>query len=235
MYSTIHRLASTTTALASAALLTLIVSACATTTQTRSVEKSGFLGDYSMLEKGGGGDALLLYIDENVDWSSYDDVYIDSVTIWTSEATNDIDEEDAQILSDHFYNALRDQLSRISAVTLKPGPNTLRVRAAITGGEDAAVVANVITTTIPQLRLLSSLAGVAMKTSVFVGDATVEVEITDYLTNRRLAAGVDRRIGTKTFRGMFSDWADMEAALDYWAERIARRVATLKGVEYPEK
>jgi len=38
-------------------LLTLMVSGRATTTQTRSVEKSGFLGDYSMLEEGDGDDA----------------------------------------------------------------------------------------------------------------------------------------------------------------------------------
>lgn len=226
--------ASSAVAVWSIALLALLLAGCATTTQTRSVEKSGFLGDYSMLEEGEGDEALLLYVDEGADWASYDKVRIDSVTIWTSEATEDIEEEDAQVLSDHFYNALHEQLSKIMEVTSTPGPNTLRLRAAITGGEDAAVVGNVITTVVPQLRLLATLGGLATKTAVFVGEATVEAEITDSITNRRLAAGVDRRIGTKTFRGMFSDWADMEAALDYWAERIARRVASQKGIEFPK-
>ena len=220
--------------LVSIALLAILLGACATTTQTRSVEKSGFLGDYSMLEKGGGDDALLLYVADTTDWAFYDKVYIESVTIWTSEATKDIDEDDAQMLSDHFYGALHDQFAKIMLVTSELGPNTLKIRAAITGGEDAAVVGNVITTIVPQLRVLTTLGGLATKMSVFVGEATVEAEITDSLTNRRLAAGVDRRVGTKTFRGMFSDWADLKAALDYWAERIARRVAEQKGVEFPD-
>ena len=74
----------------------------------------------------------------------------------------------------------------------------------------------------------------AAKTAVFVGEATVEAEITDSLTNHRLAAGVDRRIGTKTFKGMTSDWADVEGALDFWAERIARRVAEQKSLGHRE-
>ena len=215
-------------------VLAMLLTGCATTTQSRSVEKSGFLGDYSMLEEGKDDEALLVFVDESADWSAYDKVRIESVTIWTSEATKEIEPEDAQILSDHFYNALHEQLSKVIEVAPEQGPNTLRLRAAITGGKDAAVVANVITTTIPQLRLLSTLVGMAAKTSVFVGEATVEVEITDSLTDRRLAAGVDRRIGTKTFKGMTSDWADVEGALDVWAERIARRVAEQKGVEFPD-
>jgi hypothetical protein len=215
-------------------VLALLPTGCATTRQARSVEKSGFLGDYSMLEEGKDDSALLLFVDESADWSVYDKVRIESVTIWTSDATKDIGSEEAQILSDHFYNALHKQLSKVIEVVPEQGPNTLRLRAAITGGEDAAVVADVITTTIPQLRMLSTLVGMAAKTSVFVGEATAEAEITDSLTNRRLAAGVDRRIGTKTFKGMTSDWADVEGALDVWAERIARRVAEQKGVEFPD-
>jgi len=33
---------------------------------------------------------------------------------------------------------------------------------------------------------------------------------------------------------MTSDRADVEGALDVWAERIARRVAEQKGVEFPK-
>ncbi len=41
----------------------------------------------------------------------------------------------------------------------------------------------------------------------------------DSITNERLAAAVDARAGTKGITRAFSKWADVQAALDYWAER----------------
>ncbi len=67
MLSNAYMRASSAVAVWSIALLALFLAGCATTTQTRSVEKSGFLGDYSMLEEGEGDEALLLYVDEGAD------------------------------------------------------------------------------------------------------------------------------------------------------------------------
>ncbi|TMB44267.1 MAG: DUF3313 domain-containing protein [Deltaproteobacteria bacterium] len=60
------------------------LSGCPTTRQTRSVEKSGFLGDYSQLREGGMGEAQLVYIKSGVPWARYSKMEIDPVTIWTS-------------------------------------------------------------------------------------------------------------------------------------------------------
>ena len=53
--------------------LLLLLAGCATTEQTRSVEPSGFLGDYSRLQPGKSGQALLVYIDGTADFSRYDE------------------------------------------------------------------------------------------------------------------------------------------------------------------
>ena len=63
---------------------------CAATQEAKSVEKSGFLGDYSRLKEGqrsifsqGAEDqALLVYMNPAADWRKYKKVWLDPVTIW---------------------------------------------------------------------------------------------------------------------------------------------------------
>ena len=55
--------------LLSSSLVLAMIAGCALTRQTRSVEKSGFLGDYSDLREGGSGEAQLVYIKPGARWS----------------------------------------------------------------------------------------------------------------------------------------------------------------------
>jgi hypothetical protein len=111
----------------------------------------------------------------------------------------------------------------------RPGPGTLRIRAAITEAKGARVVGNTITTVIPQARLLSTLTGLATNTQAFVGKAAIEGEITDSMSGRRLVAVVDERAGGKTLRGLGGKWKDVDNAFQYWAERLRTRLAELRG------
>src|SRR6266481_1179219 len=46
---------------------------------------SGFLGDYSLLQPGGSGQALYRYINPSANWGQYNAVMIDPVTFWGSQ------------------------------------------------------------------------------------------------------------------------------------------------------
>lgn len=206
--------------------LTLV--ACQTTRQVRHVEESGFLGDYSQLKKGTDDEALLVYIDPNAHFGPYDSIMIDSVTFWHDGKTK-VSVEDQQMLTDLLYAAMQKdfEASGLKVVEV-PGPTTLRLRAAITQAKGAHVIANVVTSVVPQTRLLGTLIGLASDTAILVGEAAVEVEVTDSLTGKRLAAAVDERIGTKTIRAAFGKWTQVEDAFDYWAKKMSDRVESLK-------
>jgi hypothetical protein len=208
--------------------LSLTVAACATTRQTRSVEESGFLGDYSELREGGKGEAQLVYIDADADFSIYKAVLIDSVTLWHDSDLSKIPVEDRQALTDYLYKALHKELGKDYEIVESPGVGVLRVRAAITEAKGARVLGNVITSVVPQLRMLSTLGGLASDTQVFVGKCGIEAEVTDSLTNYRLAAAVDERAGTKALRGGVGKWSDVEQAFDFWAARLRERLETLR-------
>ena len=192
------------------------------------MEQQGFLGDYSMLREGEGDEALLVYVDSAYDFTGYDSVWIDTVTFWHGEGT-EVSAEDQQRLTDDLYLALQTKLTE-KGFTIAEGPSvsTVRLRAAITEAGGAATVANAVTSIVPQTRLLATLSGLALDTAVLVGEASIEVDVRDSLSDRRVAAAVDRRVGTKAVRAAFSEWKHVTEAFDYWADRIATRLSELR-------
>ena len=214
-------------ALATAAV---IVAACATTRQSRGTgEASGFLGDYSNLRKGSKDEPQLIFIRPDVDWARYEMIHIESVTLWRNEKTDDVPEEEQQILTDFLFHALHEQLTQDYEIVDEPGPNVLQLRAAITEAKGSKAVMNTITSVIPQLRLLTTIVGMSAGTSVLVGKAGLEGEITDSMTGERLMAALDQRQGTKAVRGGVKTWSDVKLASEFWAERLRKRLATLSG------
>jgi len=113
---------------------------CATSEQARSVKKSGFLGDYSQLKKGGGERALLYYVRPGVSWAGYDKVILDSVSIWHSENSqfDDVPKEELDNLAHYLYDAVKKQLEQNWTIVDKPGPGTIRLRMALTEAEGAS-------------------------------------------------------------------------------------------------
>jgi uncharacterized protein DUF3313 len=99
---------------------------------------------------------------------------------------------------------------------------------AITDAKGARVALNTVSKVVPQLRLLTTVGGLATDTQLLVGRAGVEAEILDGVTDQRLAAAADRRAGTKALRGGVGTWSDVENAFDYWSERLRTRLAELR-------
>jgi hypothetical protein len=96
-----------------------LVAGCATTQQVQPniMEKaqgaqnpvpqfSGFLGDYTLLQPGGQGQALYRYINPAVNWGQYNAVMIDPVTFWGGQDSS-VPPKDQQFLCEYFYNKLR--------------------------------------------------------------------------------------------------------------------------------
>jgi hypothetical protein len=209
-----------------AALLTIAAVGCQTTRQPRGTpEEHGFLGDYSMLQPGEGDQARLRYVAPDAGFKKYDSVILDSVTIWQSADTEKLSKEEAQALTDYLYEAVHRELSKDYKVVTQSGVGVMRIRAAITEAKGAHVVADTVTSVVPQLRLITTLGGMAANTKALVGEAAVEMEIQDSLSGRRLAAAVDERWGTKAIRGGILKWSDAKEAFDHWANQLREFLA----------
>jgi hypothetical protein len=195
---------------------------CAATRARRSAAPpSGFLGDYSDLRRAKGYDAQRVFVAPDAKWSSYHAIHLDSVTLWaTGQSERKLSDADRQLLTDIVYKALHDKLGERFVMADRSGPQTIELRAALTEAHGANVPLNVITTVVPQLRVLTTVGGLATDTAALVGSASVEIEARDSVTKRRLGAAMDSRAGNKSLLRAFSKWADVQAAADRWAERV---------------
>ena len=206
----------------------LLVAGCTATRGRRGTpEESGFLRDYSQLQEVEGFPAARIYIRPGVQWSSYNSVQLDSVGLYADASTAKLSREDQQMLSDTLYKSLYEDLSKYFTVVNQAGPNTLRLRVALTQVSGAKPVLRTVTTVVPQMRVLGTVVGLGADTATMVGSATVEMEVLDSVTNQRLAAAVDDRAGTKVLfaKRAYTTWGDVQAACSYWSGRISWQLA----------
>jgi len=187
-------------------------------------QQSGFLGDYSKLEHREGFPAQEVWINPDAVWSKYDSVQLESVTMWVNKETGALTDEEKQMLTDLLFKALHAKLGSQFTLVDRPGPRTLRVRAALTQAKGSNVAVRTISTIIPQSLILGAAVGMSADTAKTVGSGTIEVEVVDSVTQERLGAAVDSRAGTKSLVSLrtFEKWGDVEAAANFWAYRLTR-------------
>src|SRR5579862_839931 len=163
-------------------IVSLIAVGCTATRGRRGEpEESGFLRNYSQLQPVEGYPAARVYIKPGVPWANYNSVMIDSVGLW-GDASQNISPEDQKMLTDVLYKSLYNDISKYFKVVNQPGPNTIRLRVAMTQVGAAKPVLRTITTVIPQLRVVGTIVGLSADTAATVGSATVEMEALDSVT-----------------------------------------------------
>lgn len=168
---------------------------------------SGFLGDYSALRPGSGSQARLVFLDTAVDFSGYERVIIEPVVVWKSDEARfaGIPSTQREALAREFEAELERAFGELFDVREgNPGPDTLRLRVALT-----AAIADSESSD-PRLQYIE-----------------VELELRDAVTNERLAAAVDSK-GTAPSRSHEAQVVESGVVLKDWAERVAVRVAALR-------
>ena len=225
MNSKARRNAWTALGIIALASLALAAAGCGIIRPTRGrhfedAKHSGFLRDYSQLAEREGFDAQEVYVSPDAVWKSYNAVYIESVTLWVSDESKKPKAEEQKMLTDLLYKGLHDKIAEKFTIADKPGPGVIKIRAALTEAKGARVALNTVTTVVPQLRAVSTIAGLGTDTAALVGAASMEAEASDGITDDRLAAVVDSRAGTKGVLRMLSKWDDVEAICNHWGERM---------------
>ena len=215
------------------ALVGMVFSGCAPSLQARKVDKpdlvKSVLVDPSILEKGTEGEALYRYKNPKADWKKYTGVIIDPVIIYQEAALDAETRENYQTLANNAYVFFTKELQKEFKVVTAPGPGTFRIQFAIVSAEKSGSVSNVLTTVVPVGMVLSAGKYAATGKPMGVGEITGEARITDASTGELLAAALDKRVGGKQLRGVFTAWQDADSGLQYWAELTRYRLCQLRG------
>ena len=189
-------------------LVLVLLSACAT-----APPHSGFLHDYSNLQPDPEDESLLWWEKKNVNWKSYNRLMIDPVVIYLHpDAKNrQIDPAVLKELTDYFRNTVILEVQDAYPVVDKPGPDVLRIRAAITD-------------IIPANPLINTTMILAVGLPVDMGGAAMEAEFLDSMTDKPLGSVVDKKVGLPVdpsdYIQGFTRWGHAKMALDAWAELL---------------
>ena len=208
--------------------LVSLIAGCAQTSRDPDVSYSGFLGDYSMLVKGGDKQAERRYVREGVNWGSYDKVLLDPVMLWRGDQSREsgLSGHESQMLLNYFFHQIYQALENIGLeMVTTPMPKTLRVQVAVTKVGESNVVLDVVSSVVPTTLVASGLKQALTGKPAFVGEAEIEYKVLDATTGQLLAAGVDHRVGGKFLDAAhFSSWGEAEEIMKLWAQWGAYRL-----------
>jgi (2Fe-2S) ferredoxin len=190
--------------------LVLVLSGCAT-----APPGSGFLGDYSKLHEDRYGDrSLRWYEKENFNWNQYRKIMLDPVVVYYHPEAKyrQIDPEAVRKLTEYFRKVVEEELAEEYPIVTAPGPDVLRIRAAITEIVPANPGINVVTTA-------------AVFVPLDMGGAAIEEEFLDSQTNEVMAAMVDKKMGNpldpRFYRG-FTTMGYARGAFQAWAGELKK-------------
>ena len=204
------------------------IAACVSTKQGKNsdLETSGFLGDYSMLEKGGEGEAILKYRKPGHDFSQYEKVLIKPVSIWSTGDFdhNDISEEQKQEFADTFFTLMYKEFSKSFPITRRMGSKTLVIEVALTNAEKSNATMDTVSTIIPVGLLIASTQEMMGARGIVTGAARAEIKVTDGKTGEIVAAAVDERWGSKNLKDSHEEWGDVKHAMEVWSQQLAHKV-----------
>ena len=196
---------------------------CSTSSQARSVQPSGFLGEYRPLLKSGQYDEepLQIYKNPKAQWAGYTKVLLEPVTIWADpnwQLTPE-QQEDLHKLVEAFYATLKGKLAASYEMVEQPGPGTLRVRFALTKGLPSNTTFRLASRAAPYSAPANALWTLATGKPAFVGEASIEYTVQDSADGTLLTAGADRRVGGDAVnQKLLKTWGDVEQALNYWTD-----------------
>jgi hypothetical protein len=198
---------------------------CYALSQNKSIPTSGFLKDYSKLREGKGDEALMVYINREVNFHVYDKVIIEPVSILYSQDSDmaKISDMDRQKMANYFFAVLEQNLSNEYIITSKPDSLTMRLRFALTDIKQSQVIMDTVSSVLPIDSAMNQIAYTATGAHTLLGDVNAEMEILDAMTGQRLAAAVDSRSGV---------WNNVKDACDYWAKRVTQRLDHMADGDY---
>jgi hypothetical protein len=190
--------------------------------QAISAEKySGFLGEYPQFQADKDRKGALIYYAPGIEIKNYTKIMIYPIEIFISKDSKykGIKPDELKEISDSFVAALINELEPDYPVVSKPGPGVLGLRFAITNVHLKKAKLRVLNFT--PVGAVVRAGQAATGNNIALADATIEFEMIDLMTYKRLGAMVDRysaEPGKK--KKDETSWKKIKKVLNFYAKRF---------------
>ena len=186
----------------------ILLSACATGVSES--DQSGFLSDYSKLERID--DSMLQFIDGTAgDYSSF---IIEPVVMAFRKAPDEqvFTDEELSELTAYYEKAVIEALSKDDGYPIVegPAPGVARLRIGITDVEETIGLLNI--------SIYTKITGLGL------GGASFEGEMVDSVTGKQLAATVRWGTGSRILKAGITHMGDAKIAINRWAKDLRAQV-----------
>lgn len=195
------------------------------------LQPSGFLKDYGQLKPAGDRKGLLLYLDRSGNYRSCAKVMFDPVEVFPvpNPGYRGVQPDALKRMADSFVMAFKAALEPEYQLVDAPGPDVLRVRAAISGVQ--MVKPSLKVTDFVPLKAVANLTRKATGNSKVVAEMSAEMEVLDN-GGKRVAAAVATRKGDRQLKqGADVTWKDLESIVTYWAKGFRQRLDEVRGIK----
>ncbi len=174
------------------------------------IDQSGFLSDYSKLEKID--DNMLRFVDESAgDYSSF---IVEPIVITFRQAPDEqvFTDEELSEITEYYDEAVIEALSKDEGYPIVeyPGPGVARLRIGITNVEETIGLLN--------LSIYTKITGLGL------GGASFDGEIVDSVTGKQLAAVVRWGTGSRILKAGITHMGDAKIAIDRWAKDLRAQI-----------
>ena len=187
---------------------------------------SGFLDNYPEFQPGPKGGVDLVYLKQGVDFKKYNKVMLDNIIFFTDPDAQfkGVEADELKKLEDSFHSALKKELEADYPFTSypvvdKPGPDVMKVRIAVTTlNPGRPVVCGAAMALLPISLTVGEAKQAMTGKNIGTGNASIEAEMLDSMTNERIAAAIDNYNGSKD--SCVEKEGLAHEAFGFWAKRL---------------
>ena len=179
--------------------------------ESKQLGKTGFLSDYSQLQKES--ESSLRYVNQRA-LKNYSSFIVDPVAVRLysgSKSKGNLTQSQLSDLKNYMHSKIVQAVRRAGKrIVYQPKARVARIRVALTDLEKTKAI-----NMLPQASLLG--AG--------IGGASMEAEVIDSVTGKQIGAVVESKQGSRIPFSNFGDWTAAKSVIDSWAERFQKRLA----------
>ncbi|MGR5436688.1 DUF3313 domain-containing protein [Vibrio owensii] len=148
----------------------------------------------------------------------YDSVLVDRVFVVVKDA--ELDDESINELSDYMVMRLKEKISTNKRIVDKPSDSTLRLSIAISNVETPNPILAVTSSVLPFGIGVSTISKLTTGEHTNVGEATIELLVSDSKTAEPIFAVIDRHVGDKDLDNIVDGLSGAKDAIDWWVNRL---------------
>lgn len=148
----------------------------------------------------------------------YDSVLVDRVFVVVKDA--ELDDESISELSDYMVMRLKEKISTNKRIVDEPSDSTLRLSIAISNVETPNPILAVTSSVLPFGIGVSTISKLTTGEHTNVGEATIELQVSDSKTAKPIFAVIDRHVGDKDLDNIVDGLSGAKDAIDWWVNRL---------------